>query len=207
MDRSTEANPLLTEGPIGKMLFRLTIPMLFGIIGTITFNLIDAYFIGQLGTRELAAISFTFPVIFILGGISFGLGVGASAIISKAIGEKDQQKVARLTTDSLVLALIIVSVFTILGYFTINPVFRLLGADSETLPFIRSYMQIWYPGMIFLVIPIVGNNAIRATGDTKSAALIIILMIRRDQILQDLASIENRVSMIQYPALISSQKQ
>ena len=186
MDRSSGANPLLTEGPIGKMLFRLTIPMLFGIIGTIAFNLIDAYFIGQLGTRELAAISFTFPVIFILGGISFGLGVGASAVISKAIGEKDQQKIARLTTDSLVLALIIVSVFTILGYLTIDPVFMLLGADSETLPLIRSYMQIWYPGMIFLVIPIVGNNAIRATGDTKSAALIMVVGVLVNTILDPL---------------------
>ncbi len=186
MNHLKKKSAILTEGPIGKMLFRLTIPMLFGIFGAIAFNLIDAYFIGQLGTRELAAISFTFPIIFILGGISFGLGVGASAVISKAIGENDKQKVARLTTDSLVLALIVVSIFIILGYFTIDPVFRLLGADSDTLPLVRAYMQIWYPGMVFLVIPIVGNNAIRATGDTKSAALIMVVGVLVNTILDPL---------------------
>ena len=186
MNNLTAGKPILTEGPIGKMLLRLTIPMFFGIVGTMAFNLIDTYFIGQLGIRELAAISFTFPVIFILGGISFGLGVGASAVISKAIGENDQKKVARLTTDSLVLALLVVSIFIILGYLTIDPVFRLLGADNETLPLIRDYMKIWYPGMFFLVIPIVGNNAIRATGDAKSAGMIMVVGVLVNTILDPL---------------------
>ncbi len=186
MSHTKNDTPLLIEGPIGKMLFRLTIPMFFGIVGTMSFNLVDAYFIGQLGIAQLAAISFTFPVIFILGGISFGLGVGASAVISKAIGENDQQKVARLTTDSLVLALLVVSVFIIIGFLTIEPVFRLLGADEQTLPLVKEYMQIWYPGMIFLVIPIVGNNAIRATGDTKSAGLIMVVGVLVNVILDPL---------------------
>jgi putative MATE family efflux protein len=186
MHKSTSEIPKLTEGPIGNILFRLTIPMFFGIVGTIAFNLIDAYFIGQLGIRELAAISFTFPVIFIFGGISFGLGIGASAVISKAIGENDHNKVARLTTDSLVLALLVVSIFIVLGFLTIDPVFKILGADSETLPLIRDYMKIWYPGMIFLVIPIVGNNAIRATGDAKSAGMLMVVGVLVNTILDPL---------------------
>ena len=78
---------LLVEGPIGKTLVNLTIPMIFGILGMVAFNLVDTFFVGQLGTNQLAAISFTFPVILMLNSLSMGLGVGAAAVISRAIGQ------------------------------------------------------------------------------------------------------------------------
>ena len=64
--------------------------------------------------------------------------------------------------------------FIIFGLLTLEPMFRMLGADETTLPLIRQYMVIWYPGMIFVVVPMVGNNAIRATGDTKTPSLIML---------------------------------
>lgn len=165
----------LIEGSIGSMLVRLTVPMVFGIIGIVMFNLVDAFFIGRLGTKELAALSFTFPVVFVIGSISMGLGVGAAAVVSRTIGEGDEESVKRLTTDSLVLALIFVAAFVVLGLLTIDPLFRLLGAQPDVLPLIKQYMKIWYPGVIFVVIPMVGNHAIRATGDTRTPALIMIV--------------------------------
>ncbi len=166
--------PLLIEGPVGRILFRMTVPMIFGMVGIVAFNLVDTFFVGQLGTRELAALSFTFPVVMVIGGIALGLGTGASAVISRAIGEGDTYKVRRLTTDSLILSVSIVGVFVVFGFLTIDSLFTLLGATPELLPLIKQYMVIWYPGMIFLVVPMVGNNAIRATGDTKTPAAIMI---------------------------------
>jgi len=164
---------ILTEGPTGKLLVKLTIPMIFGIISIILFNLADAYFVGKLGLKALAALSFTYPVVICIGNLALGLGVGASAVISRAIGEGDHNKVKRLTTDSLVLSILCVFLFITGGFFTIEPLFRLLGAGPEIMPLIKKYMKIWYLGMIFLVIPMVGNNAIRALGDTKTPALIM----------------------------------
>ena len=94
----------LTSGPVGRTMARLTLQMMVGILSMVAFNLVDTFFIGQLGTSELAAISFTFPVVMIVGSLAAGLGVGASAIISRAIGEGDSGKVRRLTTDALMLA-------------------------------------------------------------------------------------------------------
>lgn len=170
----SKKKPLLIEGPVGSILFRMTVPMIFGMVGIVAFNLVDTFFVGQLGTRELAALSFTFPVVMVIGSIAIGLGTGASAVISRAIGEGDTYKVKRLTTDSLILSVSIVGVFVILGFLTIDPLFTLLGATPELLPLIKQYMVIWYPGMVFLVVPMVGNNAIRATGDTKTPAAIMI---------------------------------
>lgn len=167
----------LTEGPIGSLLVRLTIPMVFGIIGIVAFNLVDTFFVGRLGTDELAALSFTFPVVLIINSIALGLGTGASAVIARAIGEGDHDKVRRLTTDSLILSLLLVTAFVVAGFLTMGPVFRMLGATSRTLPLIKQYMRIWYLGVGFVVIPMVGNSAIRATGDTKTPSIIMLIAV------------------------------
>ncbi len=179
-DRLQEEQPnvqkaRLTQGPVGRTLINLTIPMLFGIFTLVAFNLIDTFYIGQLGTRELAAISFTFPVVMIISSLARGLGVGASAVISRAIGEGDRHKVQRLSTDSLLLALLIVAAFSVVGLLTIKPIFRSLGATPEVMPLIEQYMSLWYIGVVFVVIPQVGNATIRATGDTKTPAIIMIV--------------------------------
>ena len=166
--------PQLVDGPVGKTLVRLTLPMSVGILGMVAFNLVDTFFVGRLGTLELAAMSFTFPVVLVVGSIARGLGVGTTAVISRAIGEGDHQKVQRMTTDSLLLSLLVVIAFVVVGFLTIEPLFRLLGAGDEILPLIRRYMLIWYAGMPFVVIPMVGNSAIRATGDTKTPSMIML---------------------------------
>ena len=167
----------LIEGPVAKILIKLTLPMILGILGMSAFNLADTYFVGQLGTKELAAMSFTFPVVMIIASLALGLGIGTSAVVSRAIGEGDHKKVQRLTTDSLVLSVLLVAGFVITGLFTITPLFRFLGATPDILPLIKQYMLIWYPGMIAVVIPMVGNNAIRATGDTKTPSMIMLVAV------------------------------
>ncbi len=177
---------VLTAGPVGRTLVRLTGPMILGIAAMVAFNLTDTFFIGRLGSTELAALSFTFPVVLIVNSIAIGLGIGASAIISRAVGEENLDEVKRLTTDSLTLALAIVAIFILIGFLTIDPVFKRLGATSRTLPLIRQYMRIWYMGMIFVVVPMVGNNAMRARGDTKTPALIMLTAVLVNVVLDPL---------------------
>jgi len=151
--------------------------MVIGIVGMVAFNLADTFFVSRLGTNELAALSFTFPVVLVINSLALGIGIGASVVISRAIGEGDQHRVKRLTTDSLVLAMFIVTVFVVAGLFTINSVFRILGARGEILDLVKQYMGIWYFGMPFVVVPMVGNSAIRATGDTKTPSAIMLVAV------------------------------
>ncbi|MCK4772098.1 MAG: MATE family efflux transporter [Candidatus Latescibacteria bacterium] len=179
-------NAQLIEGPIDRILVRMTIPMIVGILSMIAFNLTDTFFVGRLGTSELAAMSFTFPVIFIINSLTMGIGMGATAVISRAIGSGDHNRVRRLTTDSLGLALLLVGILASIGLLTINPVFRALGATGEILPLVKKYISIWYPGVIFVVIPMVGNSAIRATGDTRTPSLIMLVAVTVNAILDPL---------------------
>ena len=176
MTHATQRARLL-EGPVAMTLIRMTLPMLVGVIGMVAFNLVDTFFVGRLGTRELAAMSFTFPVVLVVSSIARGLGIGTAALLSRAIGEGDRHRVRRLTSDALLLSLLVVSAFVIAGQLTLEPLFRLLGADGPLLAQIKRYMRIWYLGMPFVVVPMVGNNAIRATGDTRTPSLIMLCAI------------------------------
>lgn len=164
----------LTEGAIAPTLARLSLPMLVGILGMMAFNVIDVFFVGKLGTVPLASITLTFPVVMVVGTFTLGLGVGAMAVISKGIGAGDWSRIAHYSTDSLTLAGCCVALLTIAGLLTIDPLFYLLGATESMIPYIRQYMLVWYPGMLFYVVPMVGNNIIRATGDTITPSLIML---------------------------------
>ncbi len=164
----------LTESSIPKSILSMTFPMTIGMISIFAFNLIDTFFIAKLGTTPLAAMSFTIPVVMLLGSLSMGLGIGASAVISQAIGQNDSNLVKRLTTDSLFLSVSLVSVIVVLGLLTIDPLFSALGAEGTHLELVKEYMYIWYLGVPFVVIPMVGNNAIRATGNTFIPSVIMV---------------------------------
>ncbi len=173
----TRNGALLVEGPIGRILFRLTVPMTAGILGMVAFNLTDTYFVGRLGTEQLAALGFTLPVVLVLNRVAIGLGIGASAVISRAVGTGDRARVRRLTTDSLILAAGIAVFLVTLGQLTIDDLFAALGATRSILPLVKQYMAVWYWGLLFVVFPMVSNNAIRAEGDTKTPAMIMLVSV------------------------------
>ncbi len=151
----------------------LAAPMMMGILSRTVYNITDTYFVAKLGTNELAAMNFTFPVVMILGAFSMGMGLGASSSVSRAIGRGEEKAIKRLATDALLLAMLIVIILTLLGLATIEPLFRLLGATDETLPLIKAYMSIWYLGSVFMVMPMIGNHCIRATGNTAYPSIVM----------------------------------
>lgn len=168
-----KSKPNLTHDPIRGLLFKMTLPMIVGMLGIVAFNMADTYYVSKLGLVPMAAMTLTFPVITIIGSLAQGIGIGAAALISKAVGENQHSKIVRYTTDSLILGVLLVLIFVIVGLLTIEPLFKLLGSDQETLPYVLDYMRIWYSGIIFLVIPMIGNSGIRALGDTKTPAFIM----------------------------------
>ncbi|MEM7028415.1 MAG: MATE family efflux transporter [Chloroflexota bacterium] len=174
---ATSRRMAMLEAPVGQTLVNLTVPTIFGLLSMVAFNLVDTFFVGQLGTQQLAAMSFTFPVVMVVMSIASGIGLGGSALISKAIGEGDQDRVRRLTTDLLLLALTVVICFAIVGVLTVEPVFTVLGAPPVTLALIKEYMFIWYIMMVVVVIPMVGNLAIRATGDAKTPSVVMVFAV------------------------------
>jgi len=163
----------LTTGSLGRHILRMTPPMVMGFFAMMVFNMTDAWFVSRLGTIPLAAIGFTFPPVMIFYSIALGLGIGTSSCVSRAIGQGNPERVKHLTTYSLLLALLVMGFLAILGQVFAPAVLRAMGADGETFPLALTYMRIWFCFVPFAVLPMVGNNAIRSTGDTLRPGLIM----------------------------------
>lgn len=164
MSTSKHLQATLTEGPVHKHLRDMALPMVWGLLATMSFNLVDTFFVAQLGDAALAAMSFTFPVIMFITSVAIGLGAGTSSAVARAIGRGDQESARRLATDAVSLTALIAISCCFIGWMTIEPLFKLLGASDELIPLIHDYMSIWYFGAPLLMIPMVSLSALRAMG-------------------------------------------
>lgn len=165
----------LLSQPIGRVLLNMSLPNLIGILTILGFSLVDTFFISQLGTEALAAISFTFPVTLIVSSIAIGIGAGVSTNLGRLIGSGNSPKAKVFLHDALLITFWLIAALSLLGSLFIGPLFTLLGANDDSLPLIRDYMFLWYLGAPLLVLLMVGNQGLRATGDTKSPAKIMAL--------------------------------
>lgn len=147
--------------------------MIGGILALISQSVVDTWFVSRLGTDALSALSFTFPVIMAVSSIAIGLGAGAASVAARTIGAGDTSRVRREATDSLVLSALIGLSVAFLGLATVETVFGRLGAQGTVLELVGAYMDVWYLGLAFVVVPMVGNGLIRAAGDARIPGLIM----------------------------------
>lgn len=163
----------ITELPVKRVVLNMVIPTAFSMLMTFLFQLVDTYFIGQLGTKELAAVSFAFPVYFLIVGLFMGLSSGVSSAVGKALGEKNNLKAQQVTFSSILSFIPITILIGILGYFTIRPTFTILGASAETLNLTARYISIIYLGMFALVGTLIANAALMSKGAILSATIVM----------------------------------
>jgi putative MATE family efflux protein len=169
----TSSPPDLLNNDIAETLRKMTLPMIVGMVVLMTFGLVDTFFIGMLGTQELAAISFTFPATFTVISLNIGLGIGTSAIIAKQLGAGQHDEAKKTATGALMLTMVLAIILAIIGVMTMKPIFRLMGADVQQFVFIKEYMLVWYAAGVFLAMPMVGNSVLRASGDTKTPSYVM----------------------------------
>ena len=173
LSTKTSSPPDLLNNDIAETLRKMTLPMIIGMVVLMTFGLVDTFFIGMLGTQELAAISFTFPVTFTVISLNIGLGIGTSAIIAKLLGAGQHDEAKKTETGALMLTMVLAIILAIIGVMTMKPIFRLMGADVQQFVFIKEYMLVWYAAGVFLAMPMVGNSVLRASGDTKTPSYVM----------------------------------
>ncbi len=164
----------LLQGDVKDHLLRLTLPTIAGTFAMMVFNLTDTFFVSRLGTEELAAMGFTFSVVMIVGALSIGFSTGAASIISRALGAKNLPLARRTVSDGLVLTILGTIVVSTAGYFSITPIFTMLGAEGQVLALVQGYMQVWFLGAVFAILPPVSDSCLRAAGDMVRPVMVMI---------------------------------
>lgn len=171
----SEPGPALVSRSVGRTLVGMAAPMLAGTFAMNAYSLTDTWFVSRLGTRPLAAMGFTFPVVMMVTCVAGGLGNGLTMLVSHALGRRDHDAARRLTTHGLLLMTAVTLVLSVAGCLAIGPVFRALGVDAETLPLVRDYMLVWFGGALTMSLPHVGNGILISLGDSRAASRLMIL--------------------------------
>ena len=165
------------NGHPGTVVLRMSLPMIAVSFSIVAFNLIDTYFVGRLGSIQLAAMGYTLPIKLISGSIAMGIGIGATSSVSNALGAGERERARRHVSNAVLLSVTVSVLLALLGLTTIGPFFRMLGAAEEVIPYIRRYVTIWYFGLPFVIAPMVGSHVIQSTGDTRTPAAILVFAL------------------------------
>ncbi|MGB7418007.1 MAG: MATE family efflux transporter, partial [Erythrobacter sp.] len=179
-------NAKLTRGSIVGHLVGQTLPAIVGVAAIMSIGLVDAYFIGQLGENELAAISFIFPISVALTSLGVGVMVGINSVVSRALGEGDDDKAARRANFGVVFA-VLTGVALALGLFLLlDPLFRLMNAPDNLFPLIMTYMQPFALGFPLLLAIMGFNGVLRGQGEAKKTSLVSITYAAANWVLDPL---------------------
>lgn len=160
---------------LGRTLFQMTWPMIFGTISLMGFQLVDSIFISMLGVEPLAALGFTVPVNQLFIGVQVGIGIATTALISRALGAGDGGRAKRLGGLVIAAGGIIMLALAALVWLVQTPLLTALGAEASLLPIIRQYWipwlcSIWAGAMLYFA-----YSVSRANGDTKLPGALMVI--------------------------------
>lgn len=155
----------LAELPVGKLLWRYSIPAVVGIVVMQLYNIVDRIFIGQVvGSDAIAGLAITFPVSNIATALGVLIGAGAGARVSIMLGNKNADGARRIAGNTLVLLLINATLYICAFAIYIDDILELFGATERTLPYARDMMLYILPGLFLTNLTYTFNNVMRASG-------------------------------------------
>lgn len=146
---------------------KIAIPSSIGFLFNTLFNITDTYFTGFISVKALAGLSLSFPVFFILISLGSGMGMGLSALISNAIGEKDKDKGIELAKDGILVGILTGLFISIVGLKFNRQLFLLMGAGEKELLLGMEYTKWIFIGAVFFCLNSIFNGILVAQGNTK----------------------------------------
>ncbi|MFC7203049.1 MATE family efflux transporter [Haloferax namakaokahaiae] len=163
----------LTEGNIVKPLVFLSLPIVVTNLLQTAYNLADTFWLGQYSTEALAAISFAFPMVFLLISLGMGLSVAGSVLVAQHTGAEEGDKAEYAASQTVTFAFLGSLVFGVLSYPLVGPFLDFLGASPAVLPGATSYMQVIALGLPFMFGFFVFVSLMRGAGDTITPMLVM----------------------------------
>jgi len=167
MSNSQTRGGNFTEGSIPKHVAYLAGVMILGFLAMTFGQLIETFYLGMVGKEELAAIAFTFPVVMSLNGLTRGIGIGASTLVARAMGENDRDQAALVTSHCYLLVLLFTIVLGAAGEIWSRPLFTLLGATEPVLGLSSGYIHIWLIGFPMMGFAMTSTGLIRSFGNVS----------------------------------------
>ena len=170
----TDEREELTTGNMFKLMLKLGIPGIIGMLVISLYSFVDAIFVGRyVGDKALGAISIAYAFTLINNGIAVLVGIGSASVLSRAVGRKDQKTIDSVMGNVFVLTLLMSSAVTVLGYIFAPQLLHLVRAEGEMHELGVKYLRIVYLGSIFVNFGQAANMVMRGEGKMALAMAIM----------------------------------
>lgn len=166
----TDVSHRLATGAIGKLLLEFSVPAIIANSVAAIYNIIDRIFIGHgVGPLAISGLALTFPLMNMAAALGALVGIGAAALVSIRLGERDRKQVNIIVGNTLFLNVVLGAAFSIVALIFLDRVLFAMGASSETLPYAKEFMQMILLGNVFAQVYLSLNHVIRASGHPRKA--------------------------------------
>lgn len=160
----------MVNDSIPRLLLRFSLPAIVGLLVNALYNIVDGIFVGRgVGELALAGVTVCFPIVTIFVAFIMLIGMGATALISISLGEKNKDKAETIVGNALFLFLLLGLSLTVLGFIFLEKILLFFGASLDVMPFASSYLKIILFASVFLAVGTGMNNFIRAEGNPRVA--------------------------------------
>lgn len=162
---------LLGEVKVEKALITMAIPAIIGMMVNAIYNIVDAIYIGMLGTVQQAATNIVFPLFMIIGAVGLTFGIGAASYISRLLGQKSVEQANKTASTALFSSFVSGITCTIFGLIFIKQILNAFGATETNMDYAIEYARILTFGSIFTMLNMTMNNMLRAEGSAKMSMI------------------------------------
>ena len=152
--------------PIGKLLINMALPMIISMLVQALYNVVDSIYVSQISENAVTALSLAFPIQNLQIGFAVGIGVGVNALLSKSLGQKDQENANFAAGNGAVIMVIATIAFMIFGVVGVEPFFRIQTDVPATLEASITYTRICSIGCLGVFISILCERLLQSTGRT-----------------------------------------
>ena len=165
-----ENNPLQENKmgvmPIGKLMVNMALPMIISMLVQALYNVVDSIYVSQISESAVTALSLAFPVQNMQIGFAVGIGVGVNSLLSKSLGQKNQEQANRTAGNGIVLMGIVTVLFMLFGFFGVRPYYEMQSTVTETVEGGIVYTRICCLLTAGIFMSVLGERLLQATGRT-----------------------------------------
>lgn len=144
------------------------LPTMIGMMINALYNLVDAYFVGGLGTSQMGAISVAFPIGQVVVGLGLLFGNGSASYISRLLGRGDRKTADQAASTALYSSIAVGALLILCMVVFLHPLLKMLGATESILPYAEEYTRIYVVFSIFNVFNVTMNNLVTSEGAAKT---------------------------------------
>ena len=174
MKENEKKMELLGNAPVPRALLALGLPTMVGMMINALYNLVDAYFVGGLGTSQMGAITVAFPLGQVVVGLGLLFGNGAASCLSRLLGQGDRENANRVASTALYSSIFVGALVIFCCVIWLEPILGRLGASDSVMPYALSYTGIYIVCSIFNVFNVTMNNIVSSEGAAKTTMCVLL---------------------------------